>query len=304
MNSGKTILAVGSIAIDTLETPNGNRKNILGGSASYFSIAAGLLAPVKLVGVVGEDYPDEGWQMLRSRGINTENVHIKSGKTFRWGGKYSDDYSTRDTIFTELGVFEKFSPKIKEEDFNSPLVFLGNIQPDLQLAVAKLTSKADYIVSDTMNLWIDLFPDRLDEVLSRTTIFLINHEEAQQYTGESDISDAAKKLLTAGPEIVVIKLGAEGAFLATENNEVFIPVYPVQQVLDPTGAGDSFAGGFMGYLAQTNAPDFIDAVVTGAAMASFCVEGFGLESLLLATPMLLNERVKKIKSCLHEGVRL
>jgi sugar/nucleoside kinase (ribokinase family) len=184
------------------------------------------------------------------------------------------------------------------------LVFLGNIQPDLQLAVAKLTYKADYIVSDTMNLWIDLFPDRLDEVLSRTTIFLINHEEAQQYTGENDISDAAKKLLTAGPEIVVIKLGAEGAFLATENNEVFIPVYPVEQVLDPTGAGDSFAGGFMGYLAQTNAPDFIDAVVMGSAMASFCVEGFGLESLLLATPMLLNDRVEKIKSCLHEGVQL
>ena len=304
MHSGKTILAVGSIAIDTLETPNGNRKNILGGSASYFSIAAGLLAPVKLVGVVGEDYPEEGWQKFRSRSINTDNVHIESGKTFRWGGKYSDDYTTRDTLFTELGVFEKFSPKIKKEDYNSPLVFLGNIQPDLQLAVAKLTSKADYIVSDTMNLWIDLFPDRLDEVLSRTTIFLINHEEAQQYTGESDISNAAKKLLTAGPEIVVIKLGAEGAFLATENNEVFIPVYPVQQVLDPTGAGDSFAGGFMGYLAQTNAPDFIDAVVMGSAMASFCVEGFGLESLLLAAPMLLNERVKKIKSCLHDGVQL
>ena len=304
MNSGKTILAVGSIAIDTLETPNGNRKNILGGSASYFAIAAGLLAPVKLVGVVGDDYPEEGWQMFKSRSINMDNVHIESGKTFRWGGKYSDDYTTRDTLFTELGVFEKFSPKIKKEDYNSPLVFLGNIQPDLQLAVAKLTSKADYIVSDTMNLWIDLFPDRLDEVLSRTTIFFINHEEAQQYTGESDISNAAKKLLTAGPEIVVIKLGAEGAFLATENNEVFIPVYPVEQVLDPTGAGDSFAGGFMGYLAQTNAPDFIDAVVMGSAMASFCVEGFGLESLLLATPMLLNDRVEKIKSCLHEGVQL
>ncbi len=304
MNSGKTILAVGSIAIDTLETPNGNRKNILGGSASYFSIAAGLLAPVKLVGVVGDDYPDEGWQMFKSRGINTDNVHIESGKTFRWGGKYSDNYSTRDTLFTELGVFEMFSPKIKKEDCNSPLVFLGNIQPDLQLAVANLTSNAKHIVSDTMNLWIDLFPDMLDKVLNRTTIFLINHEEAEQYTGESDLSIAAKKLLSAGPEIVVIKLGSDGAFLATKNNEIFIPVYRVQQVLDPTGAGDSFAGGFMGYLAQTNAPDYLDAVVSGSAMASFCVEGFGLESLLTATPPLLKERVEKIKSCLHEGVRL
>ena len=304
MNSGKTILAVGSIAIDTLETPNGNRKNILGGSASYFSIAAGLLAPVRLVGVVGEDYPDEGWKMLRSRGINTENVHVESGKTFRWGGKYSDDYSTRDTLFTELGVFEKFSPKIKEEDCILPLVFLGNIQPDLQLSVANLTPNAEYIVSDTMNLWIDLFPGKLEEVLAHTTIFLINHEEAEQYTGESDISSSAKKLLASGPEIVVIKLGSKGAFLSYENNEVFVPVYPVKQVLDPTGAGDSFAGGFMGYLAQTNAHYFIDAVVMGSAMASFCVEGFGLESLLLATPMLLNDRVEKIKSCLHDGVQL
>ena len=303
MHSGKTILAVGSIAIDTLETPNGNRKNILGGSASYFSMAAGLLAPVKLVGVVGDDYPEEGWQMFKSRSINTDNVHIESGKTFRWGGKYSDDYSIRDTIFTELGVFEKFSPKIKKEDCNSPLVFLGNIQPDLQLAVAKLTSKAEYIVSDTMNLWIDLFPDRLDRVLARTNIFLISHEEAEQYTDESDFSSAAKKLLAEGPEIVVIKLGSAGAFLAYENNEFFIPAYWVKHVLDPTGAGDSFAGGFMGYLAQTNVPDFLDAVVMGSAMASFCVEGFGLESLLRATPILLNERVEKIKSCFQEGVR-
>ena len=304
MNSGKTILAVGSIAIDTLETPNGSRKNILGGSASYFSIAAGLLAPVKLVGVVGDDYPDEGWQMFKSRGINTDNVHIERGKTFRWGGKYSDDYSTRETLFTELGVFEKFSPKIKKKDCNSPFVFLGNIQPDLQLAVANLTSNADYIVSDTMNLWIDLFPEKLDEVLGLTTIFLINHEEAQQYTGESDIASAAKKLLAAGPEIVVIKLGADGAFLATEKNELFVPVYPVKQVLDPTGAGDSFAGGFMGYLAKSDSHDFLEAVITGSAMASFCVEGFGLGSLLTASPSLLKERGEKIRSCLHEEVRI
>ena len=300
MDKGKTILAVGSIAIDTLETPNGNRKNLLGGSASYFSVAAGLLAPVKLIGVVGDDYPEEGWQMFKSRGINIDNVHVKSGKTFRWGGKYNNDYSSRDTLFTDLGVFETFNPSIRTEDCGSPLIFLGNIQPDLQLGVADLAVGAEHIVSDTMNLWIDLFPKMLNNVLAVSTIFLINHEEAEQFTGESDISRAGRKLLDAGPKIVVIKRGAKGAYLLCENNEFFIPVFPVQKVLDPTGAGDSFAGGFMGYLSQTNKPDFLEAVLVGSAMASFCVEGFGLESLLKTTPFLLSGRVDAIKNSLFE----
>ena len=300
MNKRKTILAVGSLAIDTIETPNGNRKGLLGGSASYFSVAAGLLAPVKLVGVVGDDYPEEGWQMFKSRGINTDNVSVQSGKTFRWGGKYNNDYSSRKTLFTELGVFEAFKPSIKTEDCASPFIFLGNIQPDLQLRVAELTRDAEYIVSDTMNLWIDLFPEMLNNVLAVSTIFLINHEEAKQLTGESDISRAGKKLLAAGPKIVVIKRGAEGACLLYNNNEFFIPVFPVQKVLDPTGAGDSFAGGFMGCLSQTNKPDFLKAVLVGSAMASFCVEGFGLEFLLKTTPALLAERVDTIKNLFLE----
>ena len=300
MDKGKTILAVGSIAIDTLETPNGNRKNLLGGSASYFSVAAGLLAPVKLIGVVGDDYPEKGWQMFKSRGINVDNVHVQSGKTFRWGGKYNNDYSSRDTLFTELGVFESFKPSVRTEDCSSPLIFLGNIQPDLQLKVANLTAGAEHVVGDTMNLWIDLFPKMLNKVLAVSTIFLINHEEAEQFTGESDISRAGRKLLAAGPKIVVIKRGAEGAYLVCENNEFFIPVFPVQKVLDPTGAGDSFAGGFMGYLSQTNKPDFLEAVLVGSAMASFCVEGFGLESLLKTTPSLLSGRVNAIKNSLLE----
>jgi sugar/nucleoside kinase (ribokinase family) len=300
VDKGKTILAVGSIAIDTIETPNGSRKNLLGGSASYFSVAAGLLAPVKLIGVVGDDYPEKGWQMFKSRGINVDNVHVQSGKTFRWGGKYNNDYSSRETLFTELGVFEAFKPSIQIKDCSSPLIFLGNIQPDLQLKVASLTVDAEHIVSDTMNLWIDLFPEMLNKVLAVSTIFLINHEEAEQFTGESDIIRAGRKLLAAGPKIVVIKRGAEGACLVYENNEFFIPVFPVQKVLDPTGAGDSFAGGFMGYLSQTNKPDFLEAVVVGSAMASFCVEGFGLESLLKTTPSLLSRRVDAIKKSLFE----
>ena len=300
MDKRKIILAVGSIAIDTLETPNGNRKNLLGGSASYFSVAAGLLAPVKLIGVVGDDFPEEGWQMFKSRGINIDNIHVLSGKTFRWGVKYNNDYSSRDTLFTELGVFETFKPSIRAKDCDSPLIFLGNIQPDLQLKVAGLAVGAEHIVSDTMNLWIDLFPKMLTNVVAVSTIFLINHEEAEQFTGESDLSRAGRKLLAAGPKIVVIKRGAKGAYLVCENNEFFIPVFPVQKVLDPTGAGDSFAGGFMGCLSQTNKPDFLEAVLVGSAMASFCVEGFGLESLLKTTPSLLSGRVDTIKNSLLE----
>jgi len=302
MNKPKTILAVGSIALDTLETPRGNRQDILGGSATYFSISAGLLAPVKLVGVVGNDFPEEGWQLFRSRNINTDNILVEAGSTFRWGGKYSDDYSVRDTLFTELGVFEDFTPSIQEADRLSPLVFLGNIHPSLQKFVAKLTPSAEYIVTDTMNLWIDLFPEILTEVLKISTILLINHEEAEQFTGQSEIFKAASDLLSAGPEIVVIKKGADGAYLARGDSRYSIPVFPIKQVIDPTGAGDSFAGGFMGYLSQTSEPDFLEAIIVGSAMASFCVEGFGVESLLKATPKLLGHRVETIKKSMVEKV--
>jgi sugar/nucleoside kinase (ribokinase family) len=261
-----------------------------------------LLAPVKLVGVVGNDFPEEGWQLFRSRNINTANILVEAGSTFRWGGKYSDDYSVRDTLFTELGVFENFTPSIQEADRLSPLVFLGNIHPSLQKSVAKLTPLAEYIVMDTMNLWINLFPEKLTEVLKLSTILLINHEEAEQFTGQSEIFKAASDLLSAGPEIVVIKKGADGAYLARGDSRYSIPVFPIKQVIDPTGAGDSFAGGFMGYLSQTSEPDFLEAIIVGSAMASFCVEGFGVESLLKATPKLLGHRVETIKKSMVEKV--
>ncbi len=300
----KTILAVGSIAIDTIQTPNGMRENILGGSATYFSLAAGLFSPVKLVGVVGNDYPNAGWQLFNSRQINTDNVQVVDGKTFRWGGKYNHDYSSRDTLFTELGVFQSFSPVIRDKDCLSPLVFLGNIQPNLQLDVARLALSAEYIVIDTMNLWIDLYLDELREVLAVSNIFLLNHEEAFQLTGLKDIPAAATNLHAAGPEIVIIKMGADGAYLSFKDRTLYVPVFPVKKVIDPTGAGDSFAGGFMGYLAQTQEPDFVEAILTGSAMASFCVEGFGPESLLNFTLADLNERVSYIRRHipLTEGV--
>jgi len=295
MNKQKTILAVGSIALDTLMTPRGNRENIIGGSATYFSLSAGLLAPVKLIGVVGSDFPEEGWQLFRSRKINTDNILVKAGPTFRWGGKYSDDYSTRDTLFTELGVFEKFSPSIADSDRGHPLLFLGNIHPDLQSSVASFTPESEYIVTDTMNLWIELFPEKVAEVLKLSTILLINHEEAEQFTGQSEIASAANKLLSSGPEVVVIKRGADGAYLAHGDVRRSVPAFPIDTLNDPTGAGDSFAGGFMGCLSRSPKPNFLEATIVGSAMASFCVEGFGVESLLSASPELLEHRVSTIK---------
>jgi len=300
MNKQKTILAVGSIAIDTIETPMGNCCEVPGGSALYFSVSAGLMAQVKLVGVVGKDYPEEGWKILKSRRINVDNVQILPGKTFRWGGKYNDNYSSRDTLFTDLGVFESFSPNIKQDDCDSSLVFLGNIHPDLQIQVASMVRAPEHIVSDTMNLWIDLFPHKLNDVLRLSSIFFINHEEAEQFTGKTNVSSAAKVLLDYGPEVVVIKMGERGSCVSYNNQSVFVPVFPVDKVLDPTGAGDSFAGGFMGYLSQAKNPDFVTAAITGSAMASFCVEGFGLEALLMATPEGLEDRIKIIEDSMSE----
>jgi len=296
MKESKTILAVGSIAIDTLQTPNGNRSNILGGSATYFSLAAGLFAPIKLVGVVGNDYPEEGWHIFRSRQINMENVQIVDGKTFRWCGKYNHDYSTRKTIFTKLGVFESFSPIIHDKDCQSPLIFLGNIQPDLQLDVAKLVESPEFLVSDTMNLWIDTCKEKLMEVLAISNIFLLNHEEALQLTGEENLPAAANILRAMGPDVVIIKRGSDGAFLSFGEQTFYFPVFPIKNVIDPTGAGDSFAGGFMGYLAQSDKSDFIEAVLFGSAMASFCVEDFGPTSLLKVTRTDLDKRIAIIKS--------
>ena len=296
MNEIKTILAIGSIAIDSVQSPSGERKNVLGGSVNYFSLAASLFAPVKVVGVVGNDYPKEGWQLYKSRNIDINNIQVMDGKTFRWGCKYNHDYSSRKTLFTELGVFESFCPDIRDNDLCSPLVFLGNIQPDLQLKVAKSTVGAEYIVSDTMNLWIEKYPDTLRKVMAISNIFLINHEEAFQITGLNNIPSAALRLHTSGPKIVIIKMGSEGAYVSFNRKAFYVPVFPVEKVIDPTGAGDSFAGGFMGFLAQTSKIDIVEAVLAGSAVASYSVEGFGLESILNITREGLDERISIIRN--------
>ncbi len=292
----KPILAVGSIAIDNIETPNGNKNNVLGGSASYFGLSASLTSNVSLVGVVGNDFPQEGKNLLLSKNININNLQFINGQTFRWGGRYSDDYSERTTLFTKLGVFECFEPEINPKDLSIPLVFLGNIQPDLQLKVIDLMQSPEIIVSDTMNLWIDLFPDRLMSVIERSNILLINHEEAEQITGYKNVEQSAEKFLNMGPDVVVVKMGANGSYLAQKEYCAYIPVYPIKKLIDPTGAGDSFAGGFLGYLSNHEKPNYLNAVIAGTAAASFCVEDFGMGSISKATLNDLNSRIKIIEN--------
>ena len=289
------ILAVGSIALDTIETPHDQRREILGGSATFFAVAASLFAPVRLVGVVGSDYPEEGWRLLRERGVDVSDVQQVAGSTFRWGGRYPRDFSGRETLFTHLGVFENFQPSISEQNRRTEIIYLGNIQPSLQLAVCGHMTATQRIISDTMNLWIDINRAELKAVLGKTHIFLINDEEAAQLTGHDDLEAAARWLLDAGPSTVVIKLGHRGAFLATDGTHKHIPVYPHARLVDPTGAGDSFAGGFIGHIANHDESHLEEAVIRGAATASFTVEGFGLEGLLRATPEGIEHRMETIR---------
>ena len=282
MTTTKDILAVGSIALDTLETIEGNRTDLLGGSATYFGLAANLFSPLSLVGVVGDDFPQAGWNLFSSKKIDTKNIQRKSGKTFCWGGRYSDDYSTRDTLFTELGVFDKFQPTILDAYKTTQYLFLGNIQPELQLSVAAQMDEVQTVVCDTMNLWINLCPERLWDVVKSVDIFLLNDEEAIQLTHETDIYAAANQLLENGPSVVVIKQGSRGSLLAYRDVRVHIPVFPIDKLIDPTGAGDSFAGGFIGHLVNHKKDDFVEAVITGSAVASFTVSGFGVDGLLEA----------------------
>ncbi|MBC8312239.1 MAG: sugar kinase [Candidatus Marinimicrobia bacterium] len=296
MTSKKSILGVGSIALDSLETINGSRTEILGGSSTYFALAANLFSPVSLVGVVGDDFPQEAWDLFSSNKIDTHNVQVKSGKTFRWGGRYSNDYSTRETLFTELGVFEQFQPTISEEYKKIDYLFLGNIQPDLQLNVATQMDQAKTIVCDTMNLWIDLCPQRLWDVIKSVDIFMLNDEEAIQLTNKTDIYDAANQLLENGPTVVIIKQGGKGALLAYDDVRIQIPVFPIDKLIDPTGAGDSFAGGFIGHLVNHGKNDLIEAVISGAAVASFTVSGFGVDSLLEANIDTIDARKNIIRA--------
>ena len=295
------ISVVGSLALDTLETPKGNRKDILGGSAIYFSIAASKFSPLEVIGVVGDDFPEYGWDIFRKNNIDYKNITIKRGKTFRWGGRYNKNYSRRDTLFTHLGVFENFKPEIKNSNNKNGILFLANIHPALQLDVLnQMYDHISLVVADTMNLWIDVNLSGLHEVIKRSNIFLLNNEEAIQLTGTDNLDAAGSSILNMGPQTVIIKMGSKGALLITKDSSSIIPCVPDVDVCDPTGAGDSFAGGFIGYLSKHGDENMIDALLYASSVASFAVSDFGINKILNLNLDDIESRVKILRSFVKE----
>jgi sugar/nucleoside kinase (ribokinase family) len=281
------LLVVGSVGLDYVETPFGKIENALGGAAVYASLSASYFtSPIKLVGVVGDDFPNEHVVMLEEHGIDLENLEVvKSGKTFRWGGKYHYDLNTRDTLYTDLNVFEKFNPQIPEKSKENSFIILGNIQPSLQLSVIEQLKGNNFIVCDTMNLWINTTLNDLKKVLEKINVLIINDSEARLLSNEANLIKSSKIIREMGPKFLIIKKGEHGALLFHEDTIFSAPAYPLESIFDPTGAGDVFLGGFAGYLHNSFDMSFDNvkrAVIYGSAMASFCVEQFstkGLEDL-------------------------
>jgi sugar/nucleoside kinase (ribokinase family) len=280
------ILVVGSVAYDTVETPAGRRERVLGGSASYFSVAASFFAPVNLVGVVGSDFGEEQLAAFRGRPIDLAGLERVEGKTFHWEGRYAQDLNSRDTISTELNVFERFEPKIPEPYRRSELVFLGNIHPFLQRSVLGQVERPRLVACDTMNYWITRTPEELRSTLRQVDVLLVNDQESRELSGEWNLVKAAEAVRAMGPLTLVVKKGEHGVMLFTGDGCFAAPALPLAAVVDPTGAGDTFAGGFVGYLASRPKLDdatLRQAVVMGSTLASFCVEAFSLDRLLSLT---------------------
>jgi len=294
MNYSKDILAVGSIAFDTIETPKGKREHILGGSSTYFSISASLYSDVSLIGIVGKDFTKDNWDIFEKYNINVESVKKSDGLTFSWGGKYNHDFSTRDTLFTKLGVFEKFIPNVVR-NYNNPILYLGNIQPELQFDVISKVKDPFLIAADSMNLWIDLFPNDVIKLIKKVDIFLLNDEEAIQLCGHNNLNNIMNEFLSYGPKIVIIKMGSKGSLIGFKDQVIRVSCVPNVEVVDPTGAGDSFAGGVLGYIAQHGLEDPVKAVMHGTAVASFTVSAFGLENLYNTKLNLINDKIEEIK---------
>lgn len=295
MTNQMTVLCVGSVALDSVETPFGKADNVLGGSGNFFSASASHLAPVQLVGVIGNDYPiDDLTSKFASRPIDLAGVERADGASFRWRGRYRHDLNVAETLETHLGVFSNFRPKIPEQFRNAPFVFLGNIDPRLQLEVLEQVAKPKLVACDTMNFWIESRRPDLLKLLERVDLITLNDAEARQLTEEFNLVRAARWIMKRGPKHVVIKKGEHGAFMFTESSIFFAPAYPLESVFDPTGAGDSFAGGFMGYLARTgdvSEANLRRAVIYGSAMGSFAVEKFSVERLLEITQEDIRRRV-------------
>jgi sugar/nucleoside kinase (ribokinase family) len=291
------LLVVGSVAIDSIETPFGKVKDALGGSAMYISVAASYFtAPVRLVGVVGGDFPREYMNFLEARDIDLDGLQIvREGKTFRWGGRYHYDLNMRDSLYTDLNVFEKFDPIVPNGFRNSAYICLGNIDPVLQRRVLERVAKPRLVVGDTMNYWIENKPDELAQTMKFMDVLVVNDSEARLLTHEPNLIKAAKQIMKAGPKIVIIKKGEHGALLVTEETIFSAPAYPVEDINDPTGAGDAFAGGFVGWLARTDdltAENLRRAVVYGSTLASFCVSKFSVEGLRDLTYLQIQDRYR------------
>ena len=280
-----SLVIVGSIALDTVETPAGKVSDILGGSASYGSIAASGFTNVHLVGVVGDDFPREAVELFRARGINLDGLEVQAGKTFRWSGKYNN-FNQAETLSTDLNVFADFEPKLPENCRSCHSLFLGNIHPALQLAVLAGVEHYSLVACDTMNYWINLCPEILTEVIQKVDIVFINEDEIRLYTGISNIFEAARKILDLGPQVVVIKRGEYGSITINNDSYYFAPAYPIYPIKDTTGAGDSFAGGFLGYLAECgelNENNLRAAVRYGTVMAALDVSEFSILGLVNAS---------------------
>lgn len=277
-----SLVCIGTLAYDTIETTTERREDVLGGSAVYFSIAAAKFGPVNLVGVVGGDFGEGHLEDLRAAGIDTAGVEVAEGKTFRWSGRYEADWNTRHTLDTQLGVFEHFDPKVPADYADARYVFLANAAPAVQHKALGQCKNAKFVVMDTMNLWIDIARGDLERLLKDVDGLVLNDEEARMLTGEANLIRAAHAVREMGPDYVILKKGEHGAFILGDDVHFSLPAYPVASVVDPTGAGDSFAGGFMGWLASSESTEprsLRRAMVYGTVTASFCVEGFGPDAL-------------------------
>jgi len=298
-----SILIVGTVAFDAIETPFGKTDKIVGGAATYIGLSASFFSNnLNLISVVGDDFPKQAIQILEQHNVDTKGLQIKKGeKTFFWSGKYHNDMNTRDTIETQLNVLETFDPIVPKEYQNSEFLMLGNLMPSVQKKVLdQMKTRPKLIVLDTMNFWMEHFLEDLTEALKEVDVLTINNEEARQLSGEYSLVKAAKKIQEMGPKYLVIKKGEHGALLFNKEEVFFAPALPLEEVFDPTGAGDSFAGGFIGYLEKTQDTSFENmkrAVIHGSAMASFCVEKFGTERLK-------ELKINDVESRLQEFVNL
>jgi sugar/nucleoside kinase (ribokinase family) len=297
-----SIVAVGSIALDTIRTPFGEETDIVGGSLTYFALAASFFTEVKLVAVVGEDFGEEQMRAFAGRRIDLEGVERAEGKTFRWGGEYSYNLNSRETLFTELNVFEGFTPRLPQSYREADIVFLGNMHPSLQISVLEQVTSKRLVGMDSMNLWIETTPGELTEALRQVDILKIDDSEARQLSGEYNLRKAAAAIQGMGPKMLVATRGSHGSMLFNGADIFAVTAYPLEDEVDPTGAGDSFAGGFFGYLAQEPSRDeaaLRRAVIFGSVMGSFCVEGFGTRRLEQLTFEEVQARYSEMKRLTH-----